>query len=177
MRSSHIACSLHPGFLAASSPPLPSHAQVLETLKDPLQTLIQGREPEVVYAVLSNFLVLAQRYPLLFSQVSGQPGVWRAGGVGMQSMRCCATWCCWRSAARELRSSCGCLGFLPQALAVHGLGAMLCVPCCGQSLHLSSCSATTMLSWPPGPPRPVLAVAAFCPTAVPWVLLPPPSFD
>jgi hypothetical protein len=45
------------------------HQQVLETLKDPLQTLIQGREPEVVFAVLSNFLVLAQRYPLLFSQV------------------------------------------------------------------------------------------------------------
>jgi hypothetical protein len=43
--------------------------QVLETLKDPLQTLIQGREPEVVWAVLSNFLVLAQRYPLIFSQV------------------------------------------------------------------------------------------------------------
>jgi hypothetical protein len=43
--------------------------QVLETLKDPLQTLIQGREAEVVYAVLSNFLVLAQRYPLIFSQV------------------------------------------------------------------------------------------------------------
>jgi hypothetical protein len=42
---------------------------VLETLKDPLQTLIQGREAEVVYAVLSNFLVLAQRYPLIFSQV------------------------------------------------------------------------------------------------------------
>ena len=38
-------------------------------LKDPLQTLIQGREPEVVFAVLSNFLVLAQRYPLVFSQV------------------------------------------------------------------------------------------------------------
>lgn len=45
------------------------HAQVLETLKDPLQTLIQGRETEVVYAVLSNFLVLAQRYPLAFSQL------------------------------------------------------------------------------------------------------------
>ena len=45
--------------------------QVLETLKDPLQTLIQGREPEVVFAVLSNFLLLAQRYPLVFSQVGG----------------------------------------------------------------------------------------------------------
>ncbi|KAI3438927.1 hypothetical protein D9Q98_001341 [Chlorella vulgaris] len=45
------------------------HQQVLETLKDPLQTLIQGREPEVVWAVLSNFLVLAQRYPLIFSQL------------------------------------------------------------------------------------------------------------
>ncbi|EFN57601.1 hypothetical protein CHLNCDRAFT_30507, partial [Chlorella variabilis] len=45
------------------------HQQVLETVKDPLQTLIQGREPEVVWAVLSNFLVLAQRYPLVFSQL------------------------------------------------------------------------------------------------------------
>lgn len=43
--------------------------QVLETLKDPLQTLIQGREPEVVHAVLANFLVLAQRYLLAFSSV------------------------------------------------------------------------------------------------------------
>ena len=47
---------------------LPS-AQVLETLKDPIQTLVLGREAEVVYAVLSNFLVLAQRYPVMFSQV------------------------------------------------------------------------------------------------------------
>ncbi|KAL4434249.1 hypothetical protein ABPG75_000690 [Micractinium tetrahymenae] len=45
------------------------HHQVLETLKDPLQTLIQGREAEVVYAVLCNFLVLAQRYPMAFSQL------------------------------------------------------------------------------------------------------------
>ncbi len=44
-------------------------AQVLETLKDPIQTLVLGREAEVVYAVLSNFLVLAQRYPVMFSQV------------------------------------------------------------------------------------------------------------
>ncbi len=52
-----------------ASPPV----QVLDTLKDPLQTLIQGREPEVVYAVLCNFLVLAQRYPLAFSQVGVAP--------------------------------------------------------------------------------------------------------
>lgn len=56
-----------------SSPHHPTHhhppTQVLETLRDPLQTLAQGREPEVVFAVLSNFLVLAQRYPLAFSQV------------------------------------------------------------------------------------------------------------
>ncbi|KAI7835314.1 hypothetical protein COHA_010785, partial [Chlorella ohadii] len=45
------------------------HEQVLETLKDPLQTLIKGREPEVVFAVLSNIVVLAQRYPMLFSQL------------------------------------------------------------------------------------------------------------
>lgn len=44
---------------------------MLETLKDPLQTLVLGREPEIVYAVLSNFLVLAQRYPVVFSQVRG----------------------------------------------------------------------------------------------------------
>ena len=70
--SSPLAC------LSCSGPCLPSPLaswplwapwQVLETLKDPLQTLIQGREAEVVYAVLSNFLVLAQRYPLIFSQV------------------------------------------------------------------------------------------------------------
>ncbi|GAB4816706.1 hypothetical protein N2152v2_003752 [Parachlorella kessleri] len=45
------------------------HQQVLETLKDPIQTLVLGREAEVVYAVLSNFLVLAQRYPVMFSQL------------------------------------------------------------------------------------------------------------
>lgn len=51
----------------------PYTLQVLETLKDPLQTLVQGREPEVVWGVLSNFLVLAQRYPLIFSQVGCLP--------------------------------------------------------------------------------------------------------
>lgn len=80
--SSPLAC------LSCSGPCLPSPLaswpvcapwQVLETLKDPLQTLIQGREAEVVYAVLSNFLVLAQRYPLIFSQVGwvgSRGGMW-----------------------------------------------------------------------------------------------------
>lgn len=53
--------------------------QVLDTLKDPLQTLIQGREPEVVYAVLCNFLVLAQRYPLAFSQAGARGAALGAG--------------------------------------------------------------------------------------------------
>jgi vesicle coat complex subunit len=46
------------------------YAQVLESIKGPLQTLIQGREPEVVYAVLCNVLVLAQRHPDAFTQLS-----------------------------------------------------------------------------------------------------------
>jgi len=49
-------------------PAAPPHAGAGDA-EGPLQTLIQGREPEVVFAVLSNFLVLAQRYPMLFSQV------------------------------------------------------------------------------------------------------------
>eukprot|EP00887_Chlorella_sp_A99_P000646 scaffold5.g646.t1 len=36
---------------------------------DILETLALGREPEIVFAVLSNFLVLAQRYPAAFSQL------------------------------------------------------------------------------------------------------------
>lgn len=71
-------------------PPPPTHPQppqVLETIKDPLQTLIQGREPEVVYAVLCNFLVLAQRYPLAFSQAR----LWRcAAPIGMLSASRCS---------------------------------------------------------------------------------------
>lgn len=65
----HSVLSPWPRVQTRSCPLRAPAVQVLETLKDPLQTLIQGREAEVVYAVLSNFLVLAQRYPLIFSQV------------------------------------------------------------------------------------------------------------
>ena len=37
-------------------------------MRDPLRTLLAGREPEVAFAVLSNLLVLARRYPELFAQ-------------------------------------------------------------------------------------------------------------
>lgn len=42
------------------------HSRVLETLRDPIQTLAQGREPEIAYAALSNLLVLAKRAPHAF---------------------------------------------------------------------------------------------------------------
>jgi len=79
-------------------------AQGLGTLKDPLQTLIQGREPEVVFAVLSNFLVLAQRYPMLFSQVGGKwqlhpVACWFGGDGSCLLLGCfmcvrCLAWLC-----------------------------------------------------------------------------------
>lgn len=46
-----------------------SRLQVLDSVKDPLQNIVQGREAEVVYAALSNFLVLARRYPGTFGQL------------------------------------------------------------------------------------------------------------
>lgn len=46
--------------------------QVLERIKDPLQTMISRDRFETAYAVLTNFLIIVQRAPLIFSQV----GVW-----------------------------------------------------------------------------------------------------
>ena len=55
---------------ACLQPPLrcPWLLQVVEVMRDPLRTLLAGREPEVAFAVLSNLLVLARRYPELFAQ-------------------------------------------------------------------------------------------------------------
>ena len=43
-------------------------AQVLERIKEPLQTLMSRDHYETAYAVLAHFLLLAQRAPSLFSQ-------------------------------------------------------------------------------------------------------------
>jgi len=42
--------------------------QVLERIKEPLQTLMSRDHYETAYAVLAHFLLLAQRAPSLFSQ-------------------------------------------------------------------------------------------------------------
>lgn len=44
--------------------------QVLERIKDPLQTMISRDRFETAYAVLTNFLIIVQRAPLIFSQVN-----------------------------------------------------------------------------------------------------------
>lgn len=44
--------------------------QVLASIRGPLQTLLLGREPEVVYAALSNVMVLANRHPAALAQLS-----------------------------------------------------------------------------------------------------------
>ena len=46
------------------------HLQVLERIKDPLQTMISRDHFETAYAVLANFLLIVQRAPVIFSQVS-----------------------------------------------------------------------------------------------------------
>ena len=46
----------------------PRGAQVLERIKEPLQTLMSRDQYETAYAVLAHFLLLAQRAPSLFSQ-------------------------------------------------------------------------------------------------------------
>ena len=46
-----------------------NHMQVLERVKDPLQTLVSRDQYETAYAVLAHFLLIAQRAPILFSQV------------------------------------------------------------------------------------------------------------
>ena len=43
--------------------------QVLERVKDPLQTLVSRDHFETAYAVLAHFLLIAQRAPILFSGV------------------------------------------------------------------------------------------------------------
>ena len=48
---------------------IPTLAQVLERIKDPLQTLVSRDHFETAYAVLAHFLLIAQRAPILFSQV------------------------------------------------------------------------------------------------------------
>ncbi|KAK9826712.1 hypothetical protein WJX81_000377 [Elliptochloris bilobata] len=45
-----------------------THQQVLERIKEPLQTLMSRDHYETAYAVLAHFLLLAQRAPSLFSQ-------------------------------------------------------------------------------------------------------------
>jgi hypothetical protein len=44
--------------------------QVLERIKEPLQTLVSRDHFETAYAVLAHFLLIAQRAPILFSQVA-----------------------------------------------------------------------------------------------------------
>lgn len=43
--------------------------QVLERIKDPLQTMISRDHFETAYAVLANFLLIVQRAPVIFSQI------------------------------------------------------------------------------------------------------------
>lgn len=46
------------------------YGRVLTSIKGPLQTILLGREPEVSYAVLANVLLLAERHPGVFSDLS-----------------------------------------------------------------------------------------------------------
>ncbi|KAK9822016.1 hypothetical protein WJX74_000790 [Apatococcus lobatus] len=46
-----------------------THQQVLERVKDPLQTLVSRDHFETAYAVLAHFLLIAQRAPILFSGI------------------------------------------------------------------------------------------------------------
>ncbi|KAK9786802.1 hypothetical protein WJX73_006669 [Symbiochloris irregularis] len=46
-----------------------THQQVLERVKDPMQTLISRDHFETAYAVLAHFHLLAQRAPILFSSI------------------------------------------------------------------------------------------------------------
>ncbi len=46
------------------------HAQVLASIRGPLQTLLLGREPEIVFAALSSLIILAQRHPSAFSDLA-----------------------------------------------------------------------------------------------------------
>ena len=42
---------------------------MLERVKDPLQTLVSRDHFETAYAVLAHFHLIAQRAPIMFSQV------------------------------------------------------------------------------------------------------------
>ena len=44
-------------------------SQVLERIKDPLMTLLSRDHFETAYAVLCHFHLIAQRAPIIFSQV------------------------------------------------------------------------------------------------------------
>jgi hypothetical protein len=43
---------------------------VLERVKDPVKNLLSREEPSTMYAVLSHVLLLLQRAPVIFEQVS-----------------------------------------------------------------------------------------------------------
>ena len=59
-------------FVLNDSQIISTTAQVLERIKDPLQTMISRDRFEMAYAVLTNFLIIVQRAPLIFSQVECQ---------------------------------------------------------------------------------------------------------
>lgn len=56
--------------------------QVLERIKDPLMTLLSRDHFETAYAVLCHFHLIAQRAPIIFSQVPSVSGT---------CMLCCCT--------------------------------------------------------------------------------------
>ena len=47
--------------------------QVIERIKDPLQTMVARDHYETAWAALTHFHLIAQRAPVLFSQVSPVP--------------------------------------------------------------------------------------------------------
>lgn len=98
---------------------------MLERIKDPLQTLISRDNYETAYTVLTNFLLIVHRAPVIFSQVRRS----RAADVASQSAesthslsRCAFQHCAYclatpdlilssfQSATERLRSACLLLG-------------------------------------------------------------------
>ena len=61
--------------------------QVLERIKDPLQTMISRDHYETAYAVLANFLLIVQRAPVIFSQVGYSLSAAIAPIMGCQDAR------------------------------------------------------------------------------------------
>lgn len=57
-------------FLQYTSNYKEEYEKVIVLIKGPLQTLINGREPEIVYAVLQNVQVLAMRHPEQFAALA-----------------------------------------------------------------------------------------------------------